>query len=126
MGRADSGGFLSFLAAQPPGTCVLKWSRPPKGAGAGLPDPNPDDAFEFSIDIHLGLADGVEDAKKRLQNLAYVNGPALEDDVRRFQGDYQKRFPAISINGQLDPPTVDALREAHDICELEEKGKNRG
>ena len=123
VGRADSGAFLTFLAAQPPGTALLKWSRPPKGAGAGADTARPKPTMSSISRLNPSrLGDSGDDAKKRLENLAYSNGPALEDDVKLFQKDYQSRFPAITVNGQLDPPTIEALRQAHDFCDPTVKG----
>jgi outer membrane protein OmpA-like peptidoglycan-associated protein len=118
VGRADSGGFLTFLAAQPQGTCALKWSRPPDDAGPGLPDPAPDDDFDFGTEVHLNLGDEPADMQKRLENLAYDDGPATPDDIRRFQKDY-----SLAQTGALDAPTMVALKKAHDTCDPNLKGQ---
>jgi hypothetical protein len=119
----EQGGFITLRDLKLPATVNVKWSRPRSGDGPGSPKPSASDEFEFELDVAVDIPeDNPEQAAlTRLTNMGYVRGPTRTDDVREFQRDYKPRFPAIEVDGRLNPATQAAIREVHDACDLVQK-----
>lgn len=117
-GRADADAVLTVHDLIVPTTCTVHWSRPADGDGPDAPDPAPDSAFDFELDVFVDLPsddDSDEVALRRLHNLGYVLGLSQQDDVAAFQRDYAARLPPATLAGagRLDSATKAVLRDVY-------------
>ena len=132
-GHSNANGDAVLFNVVIPSTCTMQWSRPPDppdadsdGSTAAKPAPDPEPGeFEFELDVYLDLTgqgiDATEDtstmtddeATRRLNNLGYFEGPAMADNLRKFQQDLNPQNANPSAT--LDPDTIKALREHHDV-----------
>jgi hypothetical protein len=119
LSRAKDDAFLTVRDIKVPATVTIKWNRPKPGETPLSPPPKETDPFEFILRVFIDIdeANKVDAALARLNNLGYNLGPKQENDVKRFQLDYQERFSLPQTTGVLDDPTMDALREVNDDCD---------
>lgn len=95
VGAANKHGYVRRLDLPVGGRCLLEWSSPGQ------------DAFEHQRELYLEPAAATDE--QRLHHLGYSDALPLDQRVSRFQQDY-----GLAVTGDLDPPTVDAIRRTHD------------
>ncbi len=105
-GVADKDAFATVINLKVPAEVEVKWQDPR------------DHSVQYSLNVHVDV-EGDDDAaaKQRLHNLGYENSPGLEDNVRAFQADHQKRFPDMQPTGKLDQATRAALKSVNADCD---------
>jgi hypothetical protein len=104
-GTANSEAFITVRDLKVPTEVHVEWSVP---GGDGT---------RFTLDVHVEV-DGNDDAAsfRRLHNLGYEGRSTAKEDILAFQQDHQARFPAMSLSGNLDAATRDALKTVNDEC----------
>lgn len=117
-GRADADAVLTVHDLKVPATCTVRWSRPAAGDSFDSPDPEPEDTFDFELEVFVDLPsqdDSDAVALQRLHNLGYLLGESQADDVTAFQRDYAARLPPASLAppGRLDAATKAVLRDVY-------------
>ena len=128
-GVVDSqSAFITIKNLKVPAVVNLKWNRPGASDNAESPLPALTDEFEFEMNVAVDIPDDTSDEPSltRLTNMGYVRGPTRSDDIREFQRDYKPRFADIQVDGTLNTPTRNAIREVHDNCDPVRKGRPAG
>jgi hypothetical protein len=113
-GITDDDAFATIRDLKVPAEIQVRWTHPK------------DETQEFFLNIHVDVEGDDDDAaKRRLHNLGFERFPTLADNVRDFQNDHAKRFPAMTATGVLDAPTRAALAEVHEDCEPTERPRGQ-
>jgi len=123
-GRADNNAVATIHHLTVPDTVNLKWSPARPGDDENSPDPEPDAALDFELDVFVDVPDqdlSEKIARQRLSNLGYTGGEAFADDVAEFQRDYKARLPPGTKPGILDDPTRNLLKDVYNSADPQVK-----
>ncbi len=97
-GFADGQGYVMLRRVSAPTTITIRWSVPDdlKIKRGGRAASNPDKLdMQKEVFVEIDSRPAGERVRMQLDNLGYVLGPTLNDDVRAFQRDYDLPVTAI-------------------------------